>query len=249
MFDAYRPSVRVPGACPHPTRLVESAAMAAATAPSCDYYPTLPEHLVTGGQLSDAQLETVCRAGSAHAEHLPGEGGASGARQGFFLGDGTGVGKGRQSAAIILDNVLQGRRRALWVSENRSLMRDAIRDWTALGGPADFVFDLGAYKGPISRADGVCFASYDTLKGKPREKDGVETGIDRLEQVATWLAGGGEETDFEGVVVFDESHNMVSALDRQGSRGVQKASQRALVGVDLQAKLWSEPASVDGLGV
>ncbi|MGB3544769.1 MAG: hypothetical protein WBA11_17765, partial [Rubrivirga sp.] len=26
MFDAYRPSVRVPGACPHPTRLVESAA-------------------------------------------------------------------------------------------------------------------------------------------------------------------------------------------------------------------------------
>ena len=35
VFDAYRPSVRVPGACPHPTRLVESAAMAAATSPEC----------------------------------------------------------------------------------------------------------------------------------------------------------------------------------------------------------------------
>ena len=81
---------------------------------------------------------------------------------------------------VILDNVLQGRRRALWVSENRSLMRDAVRDWAALGGPADFVFDLGACKGPITRAEGVCFASYDTLKGKPRERDGVETGIDRL---------------------------------------------------------------------
>ena len=241
VFDAYRPAVWVPGACSHPTKLVESAAMAAATAPPCDYRPTLPMHLVTRGVLSDAQLETTVRAGSSHAEHLPGEGGESGPRQGFFVGDATGVGKGRTSAAILLDNVLQGRRRALWVSENRNLMRDAIRDWTALGGPADFIFDLGACKGPIPHADGICFASYDTLKGKPREKDGVETGIDRLEQVVAWLAGGGEggtsEEGFEGVVVFDESHNMASALDRQGSRGIQKASQRALVGVELQDRL------------
>ena len=159
----------------------------------------------------------MSRAGAAHAEHLPGSGEEAGPRQGFFLGDGTGVGKGRQSAAIILDNILQGRRRALWVSENRNLMRDAVRDWTALGGPADFVFDLGACKGPIQRADGICFASYDTLKGKPRERDGVETGIDRLEQVVAWLSGGGEESEFEGVIVYDESHNASSALDTQGA--------------------------------
>ena len=237
VFDAYRPSVRVPGACPHPTRLVESAAMAAAIAPACDYNPMLPMHLVTKGILSDAQLETVSRAGAAHAEHLPGEGGASGARQGFFVGDGTGVGKGRTSAAILLDNILQGRRRALWVSENRNLMRDAVRDWRALGGPADFVFDLGACKGPIQQAEGICFASYDTLKGKPRERDGVETGIDRLEQVVAWLSGGGEEADFEGVIIYDESHNASAALDTAGGRGIRKASQRALAVVDLQDRL------------
>ncbi|MGB3542426.1 strawberry notch-like NTP hydrolase domain-containing protein [Rubrivirga sp.] len=141
------------------------------------------------------------------------------------------------SAAIILDNILQGRRRALWVSENRNLMRDAVRDWTALGGPEDFVFDLGACKGPIPRAEGVCFASYDTLKGKPRERDGAESGIDRLEQVVAWLAGGGEESEFEGVIVYDESHNASSALDTPGARGIRKASQRALAVVDLQDRL------------
>ncbi len=237
VFDAYRPSVRVPGSQPHPTTLVESAAMAAATAPECAYRPVLPGHLVARGHLSDAQLETIVRAGSAHTERLPGEGGASGVRQGYFVGDATGVGKGRQAAGIILDNVLQGRRRALWVSENRSLMRDAVRDWTALGGPADFLFDLGACKGPIQRTQGVCFASYDTLKGKPRERDGVETGIDRLDQVVAWLTAGGDEAGFEGVIVYDESHNAASALDTQGSRGVKKASQRALAVVDLQDRL------------
>ena len=44
-------------------------------------------------------------------------------RRGFMLGDGTGAGKGRQSAGIILDNWLQGRRKAVWISQIRQADR------------------------------------------------------------------------------------------------------------------------------
>ena len=54
-------------------------------------------------------------------------------RKGFFLGDGTGAGKGRQVAGIILDNWLQGRRKAVWISKSDKLIEDAQRDWSALG--------------------------------------------------------------------------------------------------------------------
>ena len=54
-------------------------------------------------------------------------------RRGFMLGDGTGAGKGRQSAGIILDNWLRGRRKAVWISKSDKLIEDAQRDWSALG--------------------------------------------------------------------------------------------------------------------
>ena len=44
-------------------------------------------------------------------------------RRGYYLGDGTGAGKGRQVAGVVLDNWLKGRRKALWISKSDKLCR------------------------------------------------------------------------------------------------------------------------------
>ena len=72
-------------------------------------------------------------------------------RRGWMLGDGTGAGKGRQVAAIVLDHWLRGRRRALWLSQSDKLVEDARRDWTALGGRDDDVIpSASSARGPRS---------------------------------------------------------------------------------------------------
>ena len=67
-------------------------------------------------------------AGQAHSQTLP-----DGRRRGYFIGDGTGVGKGRQLAGIIMDNHLQGRTKAVGIGKT-GLVNDARRDWSDLGG-------------------------------------------------------------------------------------------------------------------
>ncbi|WP_068875130.1 strawberry notch family protein [Phenylobacterium sp. CCH9-H3] len=231
---------------PHPTPLVESGAMASVAPPLPTHRPRLPGGLRADGRLSDAQAETVVYAGEAHGAHLPGwwlpgeaphelrlaDEGAEGAfrlRRGMFLGDGTGAGKGRQIAAVIADNMAQGRVRALWLSKNEALLEDAQRDWKAIGGSAHDVVAQSRWKqGEAIRLErGVLFTTYATLR-----QPGRGGRPSRLDQIVAWLGG-----DFDGAIVFDEAHAMANAAGGVGGRGPKKASQQGLAGLALQNRL------------
>jgi predicted RNA methylase len=239
-------SIRIPGSQAHPTRLVQSAAMASVAPPKPAYRPHLPANLVSDGLLSDAQLESIIYAGEAHSGFLAGSrtvddtfdvvsaaaddaGNAVRFRRGWFLGDGTGAGKGRQVAGILLDNWLKGRRRAVWVSKSDKLIEDAQRDWSALGQERLLITPLSRFRQgtPIRLDEGILFTTYATLRSDAREER-----VSRVQQIVEWLG-----RDFDGVIVFDESHAMQNAAGAKGERGEQAPSQQGRAGLRLQHAL------------
>lgn len=80
---------------------------------------------------------------------------------------------------------------------------------------------------PIRLAEGILFATYATLRTDERGEK-----LSRVRQIVEWLG-----SDFDGVIVFDESHAMQNAVGGKGERGDQAPSQQGRAGLRLQHAL------------
>jgi hypothetical protein len=147
------------------------------------------------------------------------------------------VGKGREISGVILDNLAQGRSKAVWISCSEGLIEDARRDFAAVGGDPELIFSQGRVKAgnAIARERGILFTTYSTLRSgekKPASDLDGAAGKTRLAQIVEWLGA-----DFNGVIAFDEAHNMGNAIAMKGKRGTRKPAQQAIAGLDLQREL------------
>ncbi|KAK9833324.1 hypothetical protein WJX81_006479 [Elliptochloris bilobata] len=188
-------TIKQPQSRPHPGDIAEATSLSAISLPHTDYplFNALPPEVVSEGKLSQLQLEGVMYACAKHQELLP-----SGERAGFFIGDGAGVGKGRQIAGIVMDNFTRNRRQAVWLSTSSDLHYDAERDLRALGCHVPVINNcqsLDLAKDSATTRDGVLFMTYTTLvlSGKGRS---------RLQQVIDWVGG----PAWDGCLIFDECH-------------------------------------------
>ena len=252
VYARYAPQrVEFDGAADHPTPLVESLAMGSVAPPAPDAKVTLslPPKVIKEGLLSSAQLETLLMAETCFAQDLPGEfrrddegmlqicdpdrpgeDNAFTFRRGYFLGDGTGCGKGRQVAGLILAGWQSGRRRAIWVSRSAALIEDAIRDWTDLGGAKTDIHALSKWKADdnITLRNGILFVTYSTLRAQSH------SGRTRLDQILNWLGD-----DYDGVIAFDEAHAMQNAGPGESSSGrVRERSRNGIYTQTSRIKGW-----------
>jgi len=213
---------------PHPSDAVENGTLATVAPPDVTYKLNIAEDMpsvVTEGRLSDLQLEFVTYACQRHEQRL-----ASGSRRGFFLGDGAGMGKGRQLAGLILENVLAGRTKHIWCTTNIDLKEDATRDLRDVGCTITKDIEDAAESGSKRRRAAAdddaavidVFALPTLSSGKiDPDQEGVlvltYSGLSasggagsRLQQVVDWC---GE--DYDGCLLFDESHcakNLIADL-------------------------------------
>ena len=189
----------------HPGQIVEAASLAAQSLPEASYNlaSSIPNDTIVKGKLSDLQLEGILFACQRHLKILP-----NGNRAGFFIGDGAGVGKGRQIAGIILDNFARGRCKSVWFSISSDLRIDAQRDLNDIGcyikvidGCHELDKETKLFGLTRDFTEGVIFCTYATLvssvqKGISNEKHS------RLKQLINWCGS----TDFDGCLIFDECH-------------------------------------------
>ena len=163
-------------------------------------FDSIPERVVDGGGLSQLQLEGIMYACQRHQVMLH-----DGSRAGFFLGDGAGVGKGRQIAGVIFDNFARSRRKHVWISCTSDLRMDATRDLVDIGCNVKVIdgcheLDKETRALGLSKdcTEGVLFSTYHSLISS-----GTKGKRPRLKQIVDWCGG----SEFAGCLMCVVSQN------------------------------------------
>ena len=209
---------------PHLDHVVEAYSMASVDPPNIKHEVKARSEVIASGALSQLQLESITYAGQRHAMLLPDRV----SRAGFFVGDGAGVGKGRQIAGIIYDNWKRGRRRAIWLSISSDLHWDAERDLKdihvripiALLSKIASGYDVASLQNVFR--EGVLFCTYNSLIAQNAG------GLKRIEQIIGWF---GEK--YDGVIVFDEAHRAKNLVPERG----MEPTRTGKAVLDLQSRL------------
>lgn len=192
----------------HPAPLMTTATFNHAQRPFD--HDLIHPNLIKANELSAAQVDGV---GYATDAALKGKS--------ALLGDGTGVGKGRQLAAFIRNNNLwkPNSVKHIIITANPILFHDFKRDLIAIGVrmvgrdalPLKSVTEWNANES-IGMSRGILFVSYGALRVAAKGGKDVPVGNkrpakqkktrSRLEQIIEWAG-----SNFDGVVAFDEIHN------------------------------------------
>ncbi|KAK9133843.1 hypothetical protein Scep_013371 [Stephania cephalantha] len=221
-FMDYRPPKLSIGPS-HPDPIVETSSLSAVQPPEPTYNLRIKNDLERYKSLSCLQIETIVYACQRHKQKL-----MNGARAGFFIGDGAGVGKGRTIAGLIWENWNLGRRKALWISVGSDLKFDARRDLDDVGATCVEVHALNklSYSKLDSKSvgirEGVVFSTYSSLIASS------EKGRTRLQQLLQWCG-----SDYKGLVVFDECHKAKNLIPEAGSQPTRTGEAV----LELQARL------------
>jgi len=213
-FTPYMPQKLREGP-PHPDLVVQASSLASVEPPDITYALNLPKKVYTEARLSRLQLESIVYACQAH----DGRPFQDGRRRGFLIGDGAGVGKGRQLAGLIMENWRRGRKKHVWLSISADLADDAARDFRDLGEEEDSrikILELRKldYK-PIREKEGVLFSTYASLIAKNARRT-------RFDQVIDWLGG----DEFDGCICLDECHKAKNAFSETAASKTGEAVVR-----------------------
>lgn len=249
LYNSYVPQC---GGRIHPAPLITTTTLAQAT-PAVDM-TCIHEEVRGNTSFSAPQLDAIGLARMANLKDMA-----------VLIGDGTGVGKGRELSGVMLNHLKFNPdcQRFIFITAKPDLEKDLKRDLKDIGWPSNTrhlftIADLNVdQRVPYRR--GVMFVTYGLLRSgskepNPKSNKAKAPRRSRLDQIVEWAG------DFDGVIAFDEVHQakdsdtatskaVVELQARLPSAKVVYASATAMSAVEhimslTRLGLWDTPSTV-----